>query len=338
MFVLGRLLSGGACKRGVSLLRTRVAAPEVKTSVKRHSSGPGQRMDIRGIYPPIATPFTQKELVDYHKLEENLNKYSKIPFRGFVVQGSNGEYAYLTSEERVEVVRRVRQAVPKDKLVIAGSGCESSMATMQMSDQMAQAGVDAVLVVTPCFYRGRMDSRALIHHYTQVADACPVPVILYNVPGNTSLDLPVEAVVTLSQHPNIVGLKDSGGDITRIALIIHKTQNQDFQVLAGSAGFLLAAYSVGAVGGICALANILGQQVCQLEQLCVSGQWEKAKALQCRLIEPNAAVTRKFGIAALKQAMDWFGYHGGNCRSPLCPLTESETKQLQSDFTSNGWL
>ncbi|KAG5855276.1 4-hydroxy-2-oxoglutarate aldolase, mitochondrial [Anguilla anguilla] len=304
---------------------------------KAHASGT-QRLDIRGIYPPIATPFTEKEEVDYQKLNANLEKYAKIPFRGLVVQGSNGEYPYLTVDERVEVVRRVRQALPREKLVVAGSGCESTMATVQMSEQMAGAGADAVLVVTPCFYRGRMDSRALVHHYTKVADSSPVPVVLYSVPGNTGLDLPVDAVVTLSQHPNIVGLKDSGGDITRIALIIHKTSSEDFQVLAGSAGFLMAAYSVGAVGGVCALANVLGRQVCQLEELCVSGQWEAAKALQYRLIEPNAAVTRKFGVAALKQAMEWFGFHGGVCRSPLQPLSEAEAKALRQDFSSNGWL
>ncbi|XP_064418985.1 4-hydroxy-2-oxoglutarate aldolase, mitochondrial [Latimeria chalumnae] len=302
------------------------------------SSGSTGRLDIKGIYPPISTPFNLKEEVDYRKLQENLHKYSQIPFRGLVVQGSNGEYMYLTQEERVEVVWRARQVLPQDKLLLAGSGCESTQATVEMTKRMADAGADAALVVTPCYYRGRMTSAALIQHYTKVADSSPVPVVLYSVPANTGLDLPVDAVVTLSQHPNIIGLKDSGGDITRIGLIVHKTREQDFQVLAGSAGFLLAGYSVGTVGGVCALANILGEQVCQLEKLCLSGQWEAARTLQHRLIEPNSAVTKKFGIPALKQAMEWFGYYGGPCRSPLHPLTEAETKELRKDFASNGWL
>uniref|UniRef100_A0A8C7JWT9 4-hydroxy-2-oxoglutarate aldolase, mitochondrial n=1 Tax=Oncorhynchus kisutch TaxID=8019 RepID=A0A8C7JWT9_ONCKI len=180
------------------------------------------------------------------------------------------------------------------------------------------------VVMTERMAGGMMDSRALVHHFTQVADS--------------SLDLPVDAVVRLAQHPNILGLKDSGGDITRIALIVHKTKPQDFQVLAGSAGFLMAAYSVGCVGGVCALANVLGREVCELEQLCVSGRWEEASALQQRLIEPNTAVTRKFGVPALKQAMEWFGYHGGTCRSPLQPLSEAESQQLRLDFSTNGWL
>ncbi|XP_060767434.1 4-hydroxy-2-oxoglutarate aldolase, mitochondrial [Neoarius graeffei] len=308
-------------------------------SVWRHASQhAGQRLDIAGIYPPIATPFTQKGNVDYQSLDKNLQKYGRIPFRGLVVQGSNGEYPYLTTEERIDVVRRVREALPTSKLVMAGSGCESTRATIQMSESMASAGADCVLVVTPCFYHGRMNTSAFIHHYTQVADSSPVPIVLYSVPANTFLDLPVDAVVQLSQHPNIVGIKDSGGDITRISLIVYKTRSEDFQVLAGSAGFLMAAYSVGAVGGVCALANVLGQQVCELAQLCTSGQWDKAKELQYRLIEPNMAVTRKFGVPALKQAMEWFGYQGGVCRSPLQPLSKVELENLQADFSSNGWL
>nr|XP_055109258.1 4-hydroxy-2-oxoglutarate aldolase, mitochondrial isoform X5 [Symphalangus syndactylus] len=211
------------------------------------ASGEGKKVDIAGIYPPVTTPFTATAEVDYGKLEENLHKLGTFPFRGFVVQGSNGEFPFLTSSERLEVVSRVRQAMPKNRLLLAGSGCESTQATVEMTVSMAQVGADAAMVVTPCYYRGRMSSAALIHHYTKV---------------------------------------------TRIGLIVHKTRKQDFQVLAGSAGFLMASYALGAVGGVCALANVLGAQVCQLERLCCTGQWEDAQKLQHRLIEPNAAVSQ----------------------------------------------
>uniref|UniRef100_H2SPI9 4-hydroxy-2-oxoglutarate aldolase, mitochondrial n=2 Tax=Takifugu rubripes TaxID=31033 RepID=H2SPI9_TAKRU len=321
--------------RAVSVLLSEGLSPAWKQT-RNHAAA--ARLDLRGIYPPIATPFTPQEDVDFQKLEENLQKYAKIPFRGLVVQGSNGEYPFLTEEERVEVVKAVRRSLPADKLLMAGSGCESTKATIQLTQKMASAGADAVLVVTPCFYKGKMNSPALVQHFTKVADNSPVPVVLYSVPANTGLELPLDAVMGLSEHPNILGLKDSGGDITQIGLIVHKTKTQDFQVLAGSAGFLMAAYSVGAVGGVCALANVLGREVCELEHLCVSGRLEEARALQQRLIEPNAAVTRKLGVPALKQAMEWFGFHGGACRSPLQPLTEAETQQLRRDFCSNGWL
>ncbi|XP_011855897.1 PREDICTED: 4-hydroxy-2-oxoglutarate aldolase, mitochondrial isoform X2 [Mandrillus leucophaeus] len=307
-------------------------------NVRGWASGEGKKVDIAGIYPPVTTPFTATAEVDYGKLEENLHKLGTFPFRGFVVQGSNGEFPFLTSSERLEVVSRVRQVMPKNKLLLAGSGCESTQATVEMTVSMAQVGADAAMVVTPCYYRGRMSSAALIHHYTKVADLSPIPVVLYSVPANTGLDLPVDAVVTLSQHPNIVGMKDSGGDVTRIGLIVHKTRKQDFQVLAGSAGFLMASYALGAVGGVCALANVLGAQVCQLERLCLTRQWEDAQKLQHRLIEPNAAVTRRFGIPGLKKMMDWFGYYGGPCRAPLQELSPAEEEALRMDFTSNGWL
>ncbi|KAM9792193.1 4-hydroxy-2-oxoglutarate aldolase, mitochondrial [Neosynchiropus ocellatus] len=295
-------------------------------------------LDLRGIFPPVATPFTPQEDLDYRKLEQNVLKYARIPFTGLVVQGSNGEYPLLSEEERVEVVRRVRLALPRDKLVMAGSGCESTRATLQLTEKMAAVGADAVLVVTPSYYKGKMDSRALVQHYTRVADGSPVPVVLYSVPANTGLELPLDAVVHLSQHPNILGVKDSGGDITRIGLIVHRTKEQGFQVLAGSAGFLMAAHCVGAVGGVCALANVLGAQVCQLQQLCESGRWEEARVLQQRLIQPNTAVTRKLGVPGLKLAMDWFGYHGGACRSPLTPLTDAQVQELRRDFSAGGWL
>lgn len=315
-----------------------ISGRTVKFTIRGIHQHVAQRLDIGGIYPPIATPFTQVGDVDYKSLEENLQKYENVPFRGLVVQGSNGEYPYLTTEERIEVVRRVRKVLPTSKLVMAGAGCESTRATIQLSKSMASAGADCVLIVTPCFYNSKMDSSALIHHYTQVADSSPVPVVLYSVPSNTHVDLPVDAVAQLCKHPNIIGIKDSGGDITKMGLLVYKTRSQDFQVLAGSAGFLMASYSVGAVGGVCALANVLGQQVCELGELCTSGQWDKARELQYRLIEPNTAVTRKYGVPGLKQAMEWFGYHGGACRSPLCPLSEVELKQLRAAFSSNGWL
>ncbi|XP_068806013.1 4-hydroxy-2-oxoglutarate aldolase, mitochondrial isoform X2 [Struthio camelus] len=214
----------------------------------------------------------------------------------------------------------------------------ATQATIEMTVGMAEAGADAALVVTPCYYRGAMTGAALVQHYTEVAEASPVPVVLYSVPANTGLDLPLEAVVALAQHPNIVGLKDSGGDITRLGLIVHKTRQEDFQVLVGSAGFLLAGYAVGASGGICALANVLGAPLCQLERLCREGRWQEARDLQHRLIEPNAAVTCRFGIPGLKKAMEWFGYYGGPCRAPLAPLSPTQVEELRKTFTTNGWL
>ncbi|NWU60539.1 HOGA1 protein, partial [Pterocles burchelli] len=331
-------------------LSTRLASSLRPTLAALHRAAPGQcrglstppgpehTLDLRGIFPPLSTPFSHTQEVDYAQLEGNLRRYASIPFRGLVVLGSNGEYPYLSPRERLEVVGCVRRALPRDCLLLAGSGCESTQATIELTVSMAEAGADVALVVTPCYYRGAMTSAALVQHYTEVADASPLPIVLYSVPANTGLDLPLEAVLTLAQHPNIIGIKDSGGDITRVGLMVHKTQQEDFQVLAGSAGFLLASYALGASGGVCALANVLGAPLCQLDRLCRDGRWQEARSLQHRLIEPNAAVTRRFGIPGLKKAMEWFGYYGGPCRTPLAPLSPLQVEELRGTFSTNGWL
>lgn len=326
----------GRLSQGSPLLNT-VNRP-TRVSVSGFSTSAVRNMDISGIYPPIATPFNGDETIAYDKLQHNMDKWNKIPLRGYVVLGSNGESVYLTIDERVEFVRRAAEMAGKDKLIIAGAGCESTRETISLGKKMAEAGAKALLIVTPCFYKGMMTNEALISHYTKVADASPVPIILYSVPGNTTIDLPAEVAVQLSAHPNIVGIKDSGGNVAKLGQIVYKTQNNNFQVLAGSASFLLGAYTVGCVGGICGLANIMGQECCDLEQLFKQGKMEEAKALQHRLIGPNIGVTAKFGVPGLKTAMEWFGYAGGPTRSPLQPLSKTNAEVLKKIFQDTGFL
>lgn len=296
------------------------------------------QIDVGGIYPPIVTPFDADETIAYDKLQQNMDKWNKIPFRGYVVQGSNGEYVYLREDERVELVRRVSEMAGPGKLVIAGAGCESTRDTILMCKKMAEAGAKAVLVVTPCFYKGLMTNDVLLSHFTKVADASPVPVILYSVPGNTGIDLAAEVVVELSRHPNIVAVKDSGGDIAKIGYMVHATKGNDFQVLAGSASFLLASYTVGGVGGVLALANILGEQCCEVERLFKAGKMEEAKLLQHRLIAPNIMVTKKLGVPGLKKAMEMLGYFGGPNRSPLQAISKQGEESLRTVLTNEGFL
>ncbi|XP_061435251.1 4-hydroxy-2-oxoglutarate aldolase, mitochondrial [Lethenteron reissneri] len=298
----------------------------------------GSTLDLSGVFPPITAAFDSQAKLDLGRLGENLDKWLQKPFRGLVVHGSNGEPVLLRHEERTRVLATVRARVPRDRLILAGSGCEGTYETLELTRRMADAGADAVLVVTPCFYRGRMTGPALVHHYTQVADGSPVPVVLYSVPGNTGLDLPLDSIVALSQHPNVIGVKDSGGDVTKMAQIVHLTRGQDFQVLAGSASFLYPAIASGAVGGVCALANVLGTEVCELAHLSREGRHEEARELQLRLIRPNAEVTKRFGVAGLKRSLEWFGFYGGPCRSPLQPLEPHEEAALRADFEADGWL
>jgi len=318
---------------GTSLLVNLRGAHQLKQLKMRSMSS----LDLSGIFPPIPCPFREDESIAWDKLEHNLAKWTQLPLRGFLVHGSNGEFPFLTTEERVDVIRAVRKQVGSNQLVLAGSGCESTMETIRMTQAMADAGADAAVVVTPCYFKGLMTGAVLEKHFTAVADASPIPVILYTVPANTNIDLPVATVVKLSSHPNIIGMKESGGDIAKIGQMVHLTKDEDFQVLAGSASFLLPALMVGAVGGICAVANCLPSPVCQLQQLYSEEKWKEAQLLQHRLIAPNAAVTKIFGVPGLKEAMSWFGFYGGPTRRPLGPLGPTESRALEAAFSENGF-
>lgn len=295
-------------------------------------------ISLAGIYPPIPTPFKANEDIDFDHLQSNLGRWNKEPLSGYVVGGSNGEFVFLTLDERVEVVRLARQVALPDRLVIAGSGLESARETIELTRRMAQAGADVALIVTPNYYKARMTAPALEHYYRQVADASPLPVMIYSVPANTGLDMPAPAVINLAQHPNIIGLKDSGGDVTKVGFMAHETRDADFQIVAGSAGFLLGALSVGAVGGVMALANIAAGKLAQLLEAFKRGDMDTACAIQRPLIEANTAVTSRFGVPGLKAAMDMLGYYGGPVRSPLMPLANDEQETLHRILIKSGVL
>lgn len=285
-------------------------------------------LSLAGIFPPVPTPFKPNGDLDLDALQNNLAKLNREPLAGYVVGGSNGEFSSLTIEERLAVVRAARQATPKERLLIAGSGLESTRGTVELTAQMAELGADAVLVVTPGYFRAKMTPAALETHYAQVANAAPLPVMLYSVPANTGVDLSATSVSKLATHPNIIGLKDSGGDIVKIGQMLAQVP-PNFQILAGSAGFLLATLVLGGVGGIMATANIAARQLHTLYASFRAGDLTAARATQLPLIEVNAAVTARFGVAGLKAAMDMLGYSGGLPRLPLLPLTDDERETLR---------
>ncbi|XP_059092281.1 4-hydroxy-2-oxoglutarate aldolase, mitochondrial-like [Tigriopus californicus] len=318
------------------MMRALLKQPQV---IGRNMSTSGPlSLDLSGVYPPITTPFNPDESIAWDQLENNIAKWNQIKLKGFLVQGSNGEYCYLTHQERIDMIEKVKKFAADDKIVLAGSGCESTTHTIEMTKAMAQVGADAAVIITPCYFKGKMNGEALKQHYLRVADNVPIPVVLYSVPANTGIDLPVQIVKELSGHPNIIGMKESGGDIAKIGEMVHLTKDEDFQVLAGSASFLMASLQVGAVGGICALANALPQEVVELQSLVERSALGQARDLQHRLITPNAIVTKGLGVPGLKKAMDWLGYYGGPTRSPLLPLNTGETARLRNVFQSQGFL
>ena len=285
-------------------------------------------LDLHGIFPPIATPFINGK-VAYDKLASNVAKWNRTGLKGFVVLGSNGEYVYLSEEEKRTVVDTVVESATKEMLVIAGTGCESTAETLRLTEDCARIGVHAALVVTPHYYAGRMREAALMKHFSELADHSPIPILLYNVPKFTHINMAADFVIRISEHPNIIGLKDSSGNIIQLAEILNGI-SKDFNVLVGTAGVLFSGLTIGCVGGISALANVAPEACVKIFDLVKAGDLDAARELQLKMIPVNQAVTAIYGVPGLKAAMDMRGYFGGDPRLPLLPSSEQERSEIEA--------
>ena len=288
---------------------------------------------ITGVHTPIVTPFSGDESIDFEAMKHNLGRWKRTDLDGVLVLGSNGEFPYLLREEKTRLVGFVRKHWPLGRSLLAGTGCQTTEETSALTAEAAAEGADAVLVLPPHYYRGLMTEEALYAHYAAVADSSPVPVLIYNMPANTGINLSSSLVSRLAAHGNIVGIKDSSGNIVQIAEIvrgaIERGGGEGFAVLAGSASFLLPSLSVGAKGAVAALGNILPDECCRLYSLALDERWNEARELQLRLLEINATVTSGLGVPALKAAMDLLGYRGGCVRRPLQPLAAGQIEHVR---------
>jgi len=294
-------------------------------------------ISLNGVFPPVPTPFDAAGEVNHRALADNLERLNRYDLTGYVVLGSNGEAGYLDVEEKLRVLETARQAIPAEKLLIAGTGCESTRQTIALTNQAAQAGADAALLLTPHYYDGKMTPEALAHHYQAVAEAVSIPVLLYTVPKFTHVDIDAATIARIASHPNVIGIKDTGGNMAKMADVVRLT-GPDFQVLAGSAGFFLTGLAVGAVGGVLALSNVAPQKCLDIYNLFRAGRLDEAAELQRRMVPVNAAITARFGIAGLKAALEMLGYYGGPVRSPLLDLSESECQALRDILAEGGVL
>lgn len=287
-------------------------------------------MDIAGIYPPVPTFFAEDESLDLATQREHYTRLRDHGISNVVVLGSNGEAVHVDDVERRTLISLARETLGSEAQVLAGTGAQSTRMTIALCHLAAEAGADVALVLPPHHYRSQMTGMALRAHYLAVADASPLPVLLYNMPANAAgVDLDAETIITLSTHPNIIGLKDSSGNVAKLAEVVAGAR-EGFAVLAGSAGFLLPALVVGARGAIAALANIAPVECLQLIELYQSEKLDEARTLQARLIPVNTAVTSGYGIAGLKAALQFVAHYGGVPRRPLPPLGESERVRLRS--------
>jgi len=280
---------------------------------------------LKGIYPPLTTPFIDDE-VSFDKFLENLIKYEMKILSGYVLFGSNGESVFLTREEKLQLITTIRKHT--NRKIIAGTGLDSIKETISLTNDAAEAGADYALIITPSFFKSEMKHHTFLNYFTKVADSVMIPVILYNVPKFTGVNIEVETIVELSSHPNIIALKDSteiSSRISELAANVHP----DFRLIVGTASVLFSGLSSGAVGGILALANIAPDECLQIYNLMREKNFERALEIQNRMIPVNKAVTAKFGVAGLKAAMDMMGYFGGHPRLPLEPLNEAQLIELK---------
>ncbi len=284
-------------------------------------------MDLSGIFPALTTPFKEDGSISVEHFKSNLARYNQTGVSGYVVLGSTGESVLLTAAESESLLAAAMEAALPGKLPIAGTGAESTAETIARTKRAAAFGYQVALVKTPYYYKPAYKPEAYLRHYRAVADASPIPILLYSVPVFTGVSLETPEIVALADHPNIIGMKDSSGVIQRIVEVVGQAPKQ-FQMLTGAAGVLYPAFVSGAKGAILALASPLPEKCVELFNLWKRGQNAEAQALQPLLAAATKTIVSEASIAGVKHAMDLCGFHGGLPRLPILPLAEEKKCQI----------
>ena len=286
-------------------------------------------MDLQGILLPVVTPFDSDGSISYSALRSNLKAWNKTGIRGHVLLGSTGERVHLDEREYLQTLETAREAVPRSMSFIAGAGQQSTISTIKEIRKAAELGADAVLVITPYFYRPAITQETLINYYTAVADSSPVPVLLYSMPPLTGVKIEAETVARLSEHPNILGVKDSSNDVAGFGKTVSLC-SKEFAVMTGNGTVLLDTLRAGATGGILAVGCVVPEVCVEIFRAFNAGEEQRAELLQSKLTPLATAVTTKYGIGGLKAALDMAGYHGGAVRAPLRPPDESARREISA--------
>jgi 4-hydroxy-2-oxoglutarate aldolase len=286
-------------------------------------------LNLNGILLPITTPFAAGEKIDTDALTANIARWNQTGINGYVVLGSTGERVNLDEREYLQVIETARRAVPDALTFIAGAGQQSTRGTIDEINRAARAGAEAVLVITPHYYRPAITQDALVTHYTAVADAVPVPLILYSMPDLTGIKIAPETAAVLSKHENIIGIKDSSADIAQLTETV-KLVRRDFAVLIGNGTVLCAALQAGACGGILAVGCVVPELCVEIFRSVQTGEIDRASALQEKLTPLARAVTKTYGIGGLKMAMEIAGYFGGPVRAPLSMPGKTARGEIES--------
>jgi 4-hydroxy-2-oxoglutarate aldolase len=289
-------------------------------------------MKLQGIFPPITTPFDHNGDIYLSKIEHNVQKWNLTALSGYVVMGSTGESVHCTPEEKFTVWEHVAKHAAPEKLLIAGTGVESVRETVWLTNRAAEMGYKAAMVRTPHYYKNLINNTAgQLLYYRAVADHSKLPLIIYNWPQITGVDIPVEAVVALSEHPNVIAIKESSGNLEKVMQLIREVKH-GFQVLVGSAPTLWPSLLMGACGAILAYANAAPYSTIAIWEAYRTREEAAGLDWQNRIGRAAALVTSKYGVPGLKYAMDLNGYYGGPPRLPLCVPTPQAKKEIEEAF------
>jgi 4-hydroxy-2-oxoglutarate aldolase len=284
---------------------------------------------IKGVIPPMITPFTEDGDVDYDKHVKNVVAWNDYDLAGYLVLGSNSETVYLTEEEKLKLIELTVENNKDKKVIMVGTGMESTRATIELTNKAAKLGADCALLITPFYYTEKMNDQALINYYQEVADNVDIPVLIYNVTKYTHVNISPKAVEVLAKHPNIIGMKDSSGSIPQLVQFKAAVKGQDFNLLVGTASAWYPALTLGVEASIMALVNCCPGECIDVQKEYENGNEEKSRELYERVFPVNSAVTGAFGIAGLKYACDLLGFQGGLVRKPMLQITEEEKIKLK---------
>jgi 4-hydroxy-2-oxoglutarate aldolase len=296
-------------------------------------------IDLSGVFIPAVTPFQPGSGdIDIPAFKANLQAWTKHPIDGIVIAGTTGEAVLLDEDERLALVTAGREVLPSNVLLTVGTGVESTRATIRLTAKAAEAGAEAVLVQPPAYYKGAMTPEALREHYQAVAEASPIPVIVYQAPPKMStLNFPTGLVAELATHQNIVGLKDSRGDLDLMGEVVDQCQ-EGFQLLVGSGAMLYPALEIGAVGGILGIANMAPGPCGEIYQAFKAGRTSEAGRIQEQMVPVHNEIVGAIGVPGVKAALDMLGYAGGDPRSPIRPLTEKKRDDVKGTLSRGGLL
>jgi 4-hydroxy-2-oxoglutarate aldolase len=289
-------------------------------------------MKLEGVIAALTTPFGNDGSVDRAKLRANVEKYNSTALSGYVAVGSTGESALLSLQEAELVWATVIEHAAPGRITIAGTGVEGTAETIDRTRRAAALGYRVALVRTPSYYKPLLKSEVILEHYRRIADASPIPILIYSIPQFTGVTVEPETVARLAEHENIIGIKDSSAIVERGAETVRLTP-ETFTVLVGSAAIIVDSMKVGARGGILALASPLPDWCARIFSLYQAGDIEGATALQEKLKPASKKISSELGIPALKYAMDKAGYFGGAPRLPLLPLTADQGREVDEVLT-----